>query len=92
MEEQQNRLQEYVEHNTKIVKDWKNEVTDRMNSLAGVLDEWEDFVSEAEQRYQQELMQHAIRDLGLIPEEPSVMDFDTPITTFNTYDEEEYEL
>ena len=89
LSEKQSQLQENVNRNTEIIRNWKSEVQNKINSINEAVDEYKDFADEAEQRYSQEITNYILNALGDIPDDGPQMDFNTPTTAFNNYDGEE---
>lgn len=87
----QNQIQEYMDRNIGIVKNWKNEVESKIASINEIVDEYQGFSNEMEKQYSAEVMDYILNALGDVPEPPEI-DFETPVAQFTNYDEEEYEL
>lgn len=92
LHEKQNQLQEYLDRNTGIVKNWKNEVESKIKSINEVVDEYEGFSNEMEKQYSAEVRDYIMKALGDVPDDAYEMGYNPPTTAFNSYDEEEYEL
>lgn len=92
LSEKQNQLQEYVNQNAEIIRNWKSAVKSKINSLNKVVDEYSDFADEMEKQYSQEITDYILNALGDIPDDGPEMDFNTPTTAFGNYDGEEYDL
>lgn len=87
----QNQIQEYMDRNIGIVKNWKNEVESKIASINEIVDEYQGFSNEMEKQYSAEVMDYILNALGDVPESPEI-DFEAPMAQFTNYDEEEYEL
>lgn len=87
----QNQIQEYMDRNIGVVKNWKNEVESKIASINEIVDEYQGFSNEMEKQYSAEVMDYILNALGDVPESPEI-DFEAPTANFSTYDEEEYEL
>lgn len=92
LSEQKNYLQEYLNRNSEIIRNWKNEVESKINTINNVMEEYEAFSSDAEKRYSEEVKQYILNALGDIPENGPEMDFNAPTPGFTSYSEEEYDL
>ena len=90
--EKQNQLQEYLDRNTGIVKNWKNEVESKIKSINEVVDEYQGFSNEIEKQYSAEVRAYILNALGNVPDDAYERGYNPPTTAFNSYDEEEYEL
>lgn len=94
LNQQKNYLQDYLNRNSEIIKNWKNEVESKINTINNVMEEYEAFSNDIEKRYSEEVKEYILAALGDIPEdgpEMPEMDFNGPTTAFTSYDDEEYD-
>lgn len=91
LSEKQNQLQEYINRNSEMIRNWKSEVESKINSINEAIDEYSNFADEMQKQYSQEITDYILSALGDVPEEPE-MDFSPSVSGFNSYNEEEYEL
>lgn len=89
--EQKNHLQDYLNRNSEIIRNWKNEVESKINTINNVMEEYEAFTNDAEKRYSEEVKEYILAALGDVPEDGPEMDYNPPTTAFNSYDDEEYD-
>lgn len=90
--EKQNQLQEYLNRNIDVVKNWKNEVESKIKSINEVVDEYEGFSNEMEKQYSAEVREYILNALGNVPDDAYEMVFNPPVTGFTSYSGEEYDL
>lgn len=87
--EKQNQLQEYLDRNINIVKNWKNEVESKIKSINEVVDEYQGFSNEMEKQYSAEVRDYILKALGDVPDDAYEMVFNPPVTGFTSYSGEE---
>ena len=92
LSKKQNQMQEYLNHNIDAIKDWKNEIQNKINSINEAVAEYSNFAGEMEKQYSQDITAYILNALGDIPDDGPEMDSNPPISGFTACDEEEYEL
>ena len=92
LSEQKNYLQEYLNRNSEIIRNWKSEVENKINTVNDIMEEYEAFANDAEKRYSEEVKEYIMNALGDIPEDGPEMDFNSPTPGFTSYSGVEYDL
>lgn len=92
LSEKQGQMQEYLIRNIDAIKNWKNEIQNKINLINETVSEYKDFADDMEKQYSQEITNYILNALGTIPDDGPEMDSNPPVSGFTACDEEEYEL